>query len=165
VREASNVPGLYPFRATAYLAVLLAGCGGGRSGILPAPRSMALARLQGCYVVHRRQQLSGDSLEADFPFFFGLDTTPSSRGGEPAYRVRLPLDDVTRWAPGWTWIPDSAGAEIEVTAAASGYRLRLHPDSAGWRGRLLAWNGAEQAEFELAGPRTPCPEGVGQTAR
>ena len=149
-------------RAAMLLLVLLA-CGGGGAAVLPPPRAMALSRLAGCYAVREREQLSGDSLAVEFPFFFGLDTTPVSRAGGPAYRLRLPRDDVARWATGWSWVPDSGGAELEIEAPGAGYQLHLRADSAGWHGVLTAWSEDQRAGYRLAGPRMPCPAGLEPT--
>jgi hypothetical protein len=143
------------------LPVLLA-CASPRAGVLPAPHATARARLAGCYVVRQRIPVAGDSLDADFPFVFGLDTVTLSRTGVPAYRVLLPPDDFTRWAEGWSWVPDGEGAEVEIVTPDAGYRLHLDADAGGWHGRLTAWNGAERIEYELSGPRIPCPSAMGR---
>ncbi len=150
---------------SAAILLVLPACAPHPSAVLPAPHTAIGARLAGCYVVRQRTPVAGDSLDADFPFVFGLDTISRSRAGVPAYQVLLPPDDPARWAEGWSWVPDGEGAELEIVASDAGYRLRLEADAGGWHGHLMAWSGGRQAEYELAGPRISCPPAMVTTAR
>lgn len=149
----------------AALLLVLPACTAHSASVLPGPHRAIVGRLAGCYVVRQRTPLSRDSLDADFPFVFGLDTISRSRAGVPAFQVLLPVDDPARWAEGWSWVPDGEGAELEIVAAEAGYRLRLEADAGGWHGHLTAWSGGQRTEYELAGPRIPCPPAMSALAR